>query len=164
MSTQPLIQKVPGDLSSGVKWPGREADHSPPSSAEVKECVELYLHSTNTPSWLGAQLKHRGNISRLLNTAMILCDVLNICNSFNQGLWVIMTIVVMNYELYVAVILNPLWDHAPPPPQLILCFNIVSAHLISFSECPSFLATQYKKSHRHCKLKTALSWCMVRLV
>jgi hypothetical protein len=22
-----------------------EADHSPPSSAEVKECVELYLHS-----------------------------------------------------------------------------------------------------------------------
>jgi hypothetical protein len=25
----------------GVKWPGREADHSPPSSAEVKECVEL---------------------------------------------------------------------------------------------------------------------------
>jgi hypothetical protein len=29
----------------GVKRPGREADHSPPSSAEVKECVELYLRS-----------------------------------------------------------------------------------------------------------------------
>jgi hypothetical protein len=29
----------------GVKHPGREADHMPPSSAEVKECVELYLHS-----------------------------------------------------------------------------------------------------------------------
>jgi hypothetical protein len=29
----------------GVKRPGREADHSPPSSAQVKECVELYLHS-----------------------------------------------------------------------------------------------------------------------
>jgi len=28
-----------------VKRPGREADHSHPSSAEVKECVELYLHS-----------------------------------------------------------------------------------------------------------------------
>jgi len=26
-------------------FPGREADHSPTSSAEVKECVELYLHS-----------------------------------------------------------------------------------------------------------------------
>jgi hypothetical protein len=35
---------------------GREADHSPPSSAEVKEWVKLYLHSPNTPSWRGAQL------------------------------------------------------------------------------------------------------------
>jgi hypothetical protein len=43
--TQPDIQWVPGALSLGVKRPGREADHSPPSSAEIKECVELYLHS-----------------------------------------------------------------------------------------------------------------------
>jgi hypothetical protein len=35
---------------------GREADHSPPSSAEVKEWVELYLHSPTTPSWRGAKL------------------------------------------------------------------------------------------------------------
>jgi hypothetical protein len=35
---------------------GREADHSSPSSAEVKEWVELYLHSSNTPSWRGAQV------------------------------------------------------------------------------------------------------------
>jgi hypothetical protein len=34
----------------------READHSPPTSSEVKEWVELYLHSPNTPSWRGAQL------------------------------------------------------------------------------------------------------------
>jgi hypothetical protein len=34
---------------------GREADHSPQSSAEVKEWVELYLHSPNTPSWRGTQ-------------------------------------------------------------------------------------------------------------
>jgi hypothetical protein len=27
----------------------READHSPPSNDEVKEWVELYLHSPNTP-------------------------------------------------------------------------------------------------------------------
>jgi hypothetical protein len=33
----------PSLLSSGYQ--GREADHSPPSSAEVKEWVELYLHS-----------------------------------------------------------------------------------------------------------------------
>jgi len=25
-----------------------------PSSAEVKECVELYRHSPNVPSWRGA--------------------------------------------------------------------------------------------------------------
>jgi hypothetical protein len=42
---QPPISWVPGALSLGVKWLGREADHSPPSSAEIKEGVELYLHS-----------------------------------------------------------------------------------------------------------------------
>jgi hypothetical protein len=55
--TQPPIQWVPGALSLGVKRPGREADHLFPSSAEVKEWMELYLHSPNTPSWRGAQLK-----------------------------------------------------------------------------------------------------------
>jgi hypothetical protein len=35
--TQPPIEWVPGAFSLGVKRPGREADHSPPSSAEVKE-------------------------------------------------------------------------------------------------------------------------------
>jgi hypothetical protein len=34
---QNAIQWVPGALSLGVKQPGREADHSPLSSAEVKE-------------------------------------------------------------------------------------------------------------------------------
>jgi hypothetical protein len=52
-STQPPIQWVPGAFSLGVKRPGCEDDHSPPSSAEVKECVELYLHSPNAPSWRG---------------------------------------------------------------------------------------------------------------
>jgi len=35
--TQPPIHWVPGGLFLGVKRPGREADHSPPSSAEIKE-------------------------------------------------------------------------------------------------------------------------------
>jgi hypothetical protein len=36
-STQPPVQWVPGVLSPGAKVrPGRDADHSPPSSAEVK--------------------------------------------------------------------------------------------------------------------------------
>jgi len=37
-----------GTGALGVKQPGREADHSRPSSAEVEECVDLYLHSLNT--------------------------------------------------------------------------------------------------------------------
>jgi hypothetical protein len=40
-SIQPPIQLVPGDVSPGVKRQGREADHSPPTSAEV----DLYIHS-----------------------------------------------------------------------------------------------------------------------
>jgi hypothetical protein len=55
--TQPPIQRVPGALSLVVNWLGHEADHSSPSSAEVKECMELYLHFSNTPSLHGAQLK-----------------------------------------------------------------------------------------------------------
>jgi hypothetical protein len=57
--TKPPIRWVPGALSLGTKRPGREADHSPPSSAEVKECVELYFHSLHTSSWRGAPLKYR---------------------------------------------------------------------------------------------------------
>jgi hypothetical protein len=36
-STQPHLQRVPGALSPGIKRPEREADHSPPTSAEVKK-------------------------------------------------------------------------------------------------------------------------------
>jgi hypothetical protein len=38
-STQPTVCLVPGALSVGVKRPGREADHLPPSSAEVKNAL-----------------------------------------------------------------------------------------------------------------------------
>jgi len=34
----------------GVKWPGRGIDLPPPSSAEVKERLELYLYSSYGPS------------------------------------------------------------------------------------------------------------------
>jgi hypothetical protein len=34
--TQPPIQWILGDFPPSVKRPDREADHSPPSSAEVK--------------------------------------------------------------------------------------------------------------------------------
>jgi hypothetical protein len=45
--TQPPIQWVPGALSPGVKRPGREAHHSPPTSAEVKK---MWIY-TYTPSY-----------------------------------------------------------------------------------------------------------------
>jgi len=35
----------------GVKRPGRGVDDPPPSGAEVKERVELYLYSSSGPSW-----------------------------------------------------------------------------------------------------------------
>jgi hypothetical protein len=67
---------------------GRETDHSPPSSAEVKEWVELYLHSPNTSSWRGAQLgEHRDNFTFtfyhtadwLINCISKLYGVLSMC-------------------------------------------------------------------------------------
>jgi hypothetical protein len=45
--TQLPIQWVPEALSLGVKRPGREADHSLPSSAKDSECMEVYLHFSN---------------------------------------------------------------------------------------------------------------------
>jgi hypothetical protein len=45
--TQPPIQWIPGDLSLGVKRPGREADYSPPSGAEVKNAWSY----TSTPQY-----------------------------------------------------------------------------------------------------------------
>ena len=49
-TTQPPIKRVPV-LSRGLKRLGRDVDHSPPSIAEVKVRVELFLYSTSGPSW-----------------------------------------------------------------------------------------------------------------
>ena len=48
--TQPPTQWVP-ILSWGVKRPGCGSDHPTPSSAEVKERVELYIYSPSGASW-----------------------------------------------------------------------------------------------------------------
>jgi hypothetical protein len=41
---RPLPNGYKGALSSGVKRPGSEADHSPPTSAEVKKMRSIRLH------------------------------------------------------------------------------------------------------------------------
>jgi hypothetical protein len=53
--TRPLIQFVLSVLSSELKRPGRETNHSPPSSGEVKNggAVPPLRHMS---SWRGAQL------------------------------------------------------------------------------------------------------------
>jgi hypothetical protein len=60
--TQPLIQWVPGALSLGVKRPGGEADHSHPSSTEVKNEWSY----TFTPQYVfmaWCLVKHRDNFT-----------------------------------------------------------------------------------------------------
>jgi hypothetical protein len=57
--TQPPTQRVPGALSPWVKRPGRDADHSPPSSAEVNA-----WSYTSTPQYAfmaWCLVKHRDN-------------------------------------------------------------------------------------------------------
>jgi hypothetical protein len=44
--TQQPIQQVRGALSPGVKRSGREADHSPPTSTEVKK---TYIYTSTPP-------------------------------------------------------------------------------------------------------------------
>jgi hypothetical protein len=44
--TQPPIQWLPGALSPGVKWQGREGDHSPPAIAEVKK---IWIYASIPP-------------------------------------------------------------------------------------------------------------------
>jgi hypothetical protein len=62
LSIQPPIQWVPGTLSPRVKRPGREADHSPPSSAEVMNAWRY----TSTPKYVfmaWCLVKHRDNFA-----------------------------------------------------------------------------------------------------
>jgi hypothetical protein len=49
-STQPPSQWVPRAHSLGVKWLGYEADHSPPTSAEVKQ-MWIYSIYMSTPPY-----------------------------------------------------------------------------------------------------------------
>jgi hypothetical protein len=45
-SIRPPIQWGLGALSPGIKWPRREADHSPPTRADVKKA---WIYTTTSP-------------------------------------------------------------------------------------------------------------------
>jgi hypothetical protein len=66
---QPPIQWVPGGLSLGVKWPGHEADHLPPSSAKSR------MHGAIPPLpqyfMMWCLVKHRDNFTFY----MLLCYI-----------------------------------------------------------------------------------------
>jgi len=76
--TQPPIQWVLGALSLEVKWPGREADHSHPSSAEIRMYGAVpYLHHISCAyvssgyvfmAWY--LVKHKVNFSVYLHLTM----------------------------------------------------------------------------------------------
>jgi hypothetical protein len=67
------VQWVPGALFPGIMWPGSEADHSPPSSVEVKnDCVVPPL--LHTSSWHGPQsINYRGNFASHVPMRFRLC-------------------------------------------------------------------------------------------
>jgi hypothetical protein len=52
---------VPEALFLGVKRPGREANHSSSSSADIKNAWS-YTSAPNTPSWCRAQLKKKEHL------------------------------------------------------------------------------------------------------
>jgi hypothetical protein len=51
IEAHPDYNKMDTGIFQGVKRPGRGVNHPPPSSAEVKERVELYLYSAAGNSW-----------------------------------------------------------------------------------------------------------------
>jgi hypothetical protein len=65
-----------GSFHGGKVRPGRDADHSPPSSAEVKNEQELYLLSPHVPPWrVAGQLYFYKNIFLLLICRTLLLSV-----------------------------------------------------------------------------------------
>jgi hypothetical protein len=74
-----------------LKRPGCEANHSLPSTAEVKERVELYLHSPNTLSRRGAQKMHGDNFTfiKILNLLKNLDSSVSTATGYGLDDWMI---------------------------------------------------------------------------
>jgi hypothetical protein len=66
--TQPPIQWKPGALSPGVKWPGRDADHSPITSADIKK---TWVYTSTPPRLHGIVLNELSKRTSLLFALLI---------------------------------------------------------------------------------------------
>jgi hypothetical protein len=106
-----------GAPSLGVKRPEHEADHSLPSSAEVKEFGKPYLCSPNTSSWCGVQLKkkkHRDNFT--LMKLRVFCD--SLMNIFLE------TSGLLSYEYIFQFITFVLFDTVAPHSDRLIASTV----------------------------------------
>jgi len=84
--TQPPMQWVQGTLSPGVKRSGRNADHSPPSSAVVKNAWSFI--STNQYALMAwCSVKAKGQLYLLLNTDLKTCKWKTKKQVITKNLW-----------------------------------------------------------------------------
>jgi hypothetical protein len=83
--TQPPIQWVPGTLSTAVKRPGREADHSPPPCTEFENAWS-YTSTHNTSSWRGAHLSKEG-LDRFGSPKFGMMDLNRTTGGYEEGIW-----------------------------------------------------------------------------
>jgi hypothetical protein len=71
-STQAPIQCVPGAISLGVKRSEREADHSPPSNAEIKTAWS-YTSAPPVVFMAWYLVKHRDNFNFKVSVSLLIC-------------------------------------------------------------------------------------------
>jgi hypothetical protein len=61
-TAHPPIERVPGILTPGLRWPERIADHSRPSSAEVKNAWS-YISNPQYVLMTWCLFKHRDSVT-----------------------------------------------------------------------------------------------------
>jgi hypothetical protein len=112
--TPPPIQWVPGALSQRVKRPGREADHSPPYSAEVKnEWIYISTPQYISIAWYSVKESTRTILSLLYFTYVITGGETDCCTYRGMPLLpttyaVLSSILLLNLTPYVEDIIE---DH-----------------------------------------------------
>jgi hypothetical protein len=108
---------------------------------EVKEWMELYVHSPNTPSWRGAQFKHRDSFTLPLSEYSLPCSqklILCPCPEPDESRPI-------SFQLHFSIVLSctPRSPKYSPPfrvsDQNCVCISYIYAWLI-----PRYLDKEYK--------------------